>query len=62
MRELERIALEPYYRLRGRTRSRSEALARKNPPGPSYRNILRFGLAEQHVVAHRLRARQSTAA
>jgi GNAT superfamily N-acetyltransferase len=36
--------------------------ASENRPGPSYRNILRFGFEERHVVPHRLRVRQSTAA
>jgi GNAT superfamily N-acetyltransferase len=31
-------------------------------PGPSYRNILRFGFVERFVVAHRLRRRQPAAA
>lgn len=35
---------------------------RAEGPGPSHRNILRFGFVERFVVAHRLRRRQSTAA
>jgi hypothetical protein len=35
---------------------------RDNLPGPSYRNILRLGFEERHVIAHRLRVRQSPVA
>ena len=31
--------------------------SRDNRPGPSYRNILRNGFVEDHIVAHRLRQR-----
>ena len=36
--------------------------AGENRPGPSYRNIRRFGFEERQVVPYRLRVRQSTAA
>jgi GNAT superfamily N-acetyltransferase len=32
-----------------------------NRPGPSYRNILRNGFVEDHIVAHRLRRRRARA-